>query len=108
MEPDVFMIWKCAPFFVEIQCLVYSDKVMREKVRCYENYYFSNEWQKEAWQPQNNKIFPPVSMITETPYRLSSSNVKFYQVTHITELIQMSKPNHQEIKVSGTSLKLIK
>ncbi len=59
MEPDAFMIWKRAPFFVEIQRSVYSARVMDEKVKRYEEYFFSNEWQQEAWQPQNKKVSRP-------------------------------------------------
>jgi hypothetical protein len=46
MEPDAFMLWKRAPFFVEIQRSVYSDNVMNEKVSRYEAYYMSNDWNK--------------------------------------------------------------
>lgn len=49
MEPDAFMIWKQGAFFVEIQRSVYSEKVMNEKVKRYEAYYMSNEWQQETW-----------------------------------------------------------
>lgn len=45
MEPDIFMIWKRAPFFLEIQRSIYSEKVMNEKVNRYVSYYMSNEWQ---------------------------------------------------------------
>lgn len=60
MEPDVFMIWKRAPFFVEIQRSVYSSKVMNEKVSRYESYYLSNEWHFEPWQPTNKRCFLPL------------------------------------------------
>ncbi|MDT9027477.1 hypothetical protein [Rossellomorea yichunensis] len=43
------MIWKRAPFFVEIQRSVYSHKIMSEKVDRYEAYRLSGEWKNEAW-----------------------------------------------------------
>src|SRR4051812_38023872 len=89
MEPDAFMIWKRAPFFVEIQRSIYSDKIMKEKVKRYEEYFLSNEWQQEPWQPANKKVFPVVILITETHYKIDSSLVKFYQVPNISELMNM-------------------
>ncbi|MBO2943607.1 replication-relaxation family protein [Paenibacillus sp. F411] len=62
-EPDVFCIWKGAPWFVEIQRSQFSDRVMQEKMNRYENYYLSGEWEKEAWQPAGKKIFPYVWVV---------------------------------------------
>jgi len=89
MEPDVFMIWKRTPFFVEIQRTIFSDKVMSEKIKRYENYYFSNDWQKEYWQPESRRVFPLVLVLTETRYKINSSYVRFVQITKIDELIKM-------------------
>ena len=61
MESDIFIIWKRAPFFVEIQCSVYSHKVMREKLDRYEAYRFSGEWKNNSWQPHDRKVFPVVT-----------------------------------------------
>lgn len=107
MEPDAFMIWKGGPFFVEIQRSHYSEKVMNEKINRYNTYYMSNEWQQEPWQPAHKKVFPTVLMITDTRYDIDSSNVRFYQVSNLSEFVNMFEPKQKEIKVSGTSLKLI-
>lgn len=106
MEPDAFMIWKRAPFFVEIQRSVYSARVMDEKVKRYEEYFFSNEWQQESWQPQNKKVFPTVIMITDTRYNIESSYIRFFQVANISDMVSMFESKNQNIKVSGSSLKL--
>ncbi|MEK4886400.1 replication-relaxation family protein [Bacillus sp. FSL W8-0223] len=106
MEPDAFMIWKRAPFFVEIQRSIYSARVMDEKVKRYEEYFFSNEWQQEAWQPQNKKVFPAVIIITDTRYNIESSYIRFFQVANISELVSMFESKNQNIKISGSSLKL--
>lgn len=92
MEPDAFMIWKRGPFFVEIQRSVYSDKVMKEKVKRYEDYFLSNEWQQESWQPANKKVFPAVIVLSDTRYKIESSYIKFYQVPNITTLVNMFEP----------------
>ncbi|MGF7046419.1 hypothetical protein J2T13_000895 [Paenibacillus sp. DS2015] len=63
MEPDIFMIWKGTPFFVEVQRTTYTDKVMKAKIDRYELYYNSGEWQKESWQPKDKKVFPYVWII---------------------------------------------
>ncbi|MCM3405932.1 replication-relaxation family protein [Cytobacillus oceanisediminis] len=109
MEPDAFMIWKKAPFFVEIQRSIYSEKVMNEKIQRYEAYYMSNEWQQEPWQPQNKKVFPAVIVITDTRYKIESPYIKFYQVPNIDLLINMFEPKQEkktEIMTGNTPLKL--
>lgn len=106
MEPDGFMLWKRAPFFVEIQRSIYSERVMNEKINRYESYYLSNEWHSEPWQPQNKKVFPAVILITDTRYKIESSNIKFYQVQHIDQLVNIFEPKREEIKIGGSSLKL--
>ena len=88
MEPDAFMIWKRAPFFVEIQRSVYSHKVMMEKYNRYMSYFLSNEWQHEPWQPSNKKVFPTILLITDTRYALPvHPMMKFIQLATIEELI---------------------
>lgn len=99
MEPDVFMIWRRAPFFVEIQRSIYSEKVMNEKIKRYEDYYFSNEWQLEPWQPANKKVFPAVIVITDTRYKIESSYIKFYQVPNLSQLVNMFEPKQETIKI---------
>jgi len=116
MEPDAFMIWKRAPFFVEIQRSVYSERVMKEKVNRYEAYYLSNEWCLEPWQPDNKKVFPSVIMLTDTRYNIESPYVRFYQVQNIEQLLNLSEPKRsaenladqkRQIQINNSSLKLI-
>jgi hypothetical protein len=106
MEPDAFMLWKRGPFFVEIQRSVYSDKVMKEKVSRYEQYFLSNEWQQEPWQPENKKVFPTVLMLTATRYSIESSYVRFIQVQNIEHLMNLFTPKTTQIEVKNTPLKL--
>jgi hypothetical protein len=103
MEPDAFMIWKRGPFFVEIQRSVYSEKVMQEKVSRYESYFMSNEWQKEAWQPVNKRVYPTVLMVTDTRYNIESCYIRFIQVQTIEQLLNLLTP---KIKVNNSPLKL--
>jgi hypothetical protein len=106
MEPDGFMIWKRAPFFIEIQRSVYSEKVMNEKVKRYEAYFLSNEWQQEPWQPEHKKVFPVVILITDTRYKIDSPYVKFVQVQDIDQLLKLYEPKKEETRiVSNLKLK---
>jgi hypothetical protein len=109
MEPDAFMIWKRGPFFVEIQRSVYSDKVMKEKVSRYEQYYLSNEWQQEPWQPENKKVFPSVLMLTDTRYNIESQYVRFIQIQNIKQLVSTFSPKmtKSKIDVKNSPLKLV-
>ncbi len=98
MEPDAFMIWKRAPFFVEIQRSIYSDKVMNEKFQRYVSYYMSNEWQQEPWQPEGKKIFPKIILITSRRYNLPRHpGVQFFQVQDIKQFLTFVSKT-QEIK----------
>ncbi len=105
MEPDAFMIWKRAPFFVEIQRSIYSDKVMKEKVSRYESYFMNNEWKKESWQPENKKVFPTVLMLTDTRYNLESPYVRFIQVQNIQQLVNMYEPKKEIVNNGPLKLK---
>jgi hypothetical protein len=97
MEPDAFMIWKRAPFFVEIQRSVYSHKVMSEKFNRYLAYYMNKEWQDEPWQPANRLIFPKVLLITDTRYQLPKHpEVKFLQVQSASQFISLYKQAAQK------------
>jgi len=89
MEPDAFMIWKAAPFFIEIQRSVYSERMMREKLARYEAYYYSEEWKTEAWQPREKKFFPNVWIVGETQYLFSSKPFKILQTRDVQEFIKM-------------------
>jgi hypothetical protein len=104
MEPDAFTLWKRAPFFVEIQRSIYSEKVMAEKIARYEAYFLSKEWQQEPWQPEHKKVFPVVIVITDTRYSINSPYVKFIQVQSIEQLVKFYEP--QKKIVSNGVLKL--
>ncbi|PFA66860.1 hypothetical protein CN378_12660 [Bacillus sp. AFS015802] len=106
MEPDIFMIWKRAPFFVEIQRSVYSHKIMSEKLDRYEAYRLSKEWENEPWQPTENKVFPKVILITDTRYNIDSPFVKFIQVQNINQLVAMSIEKPKPVKSSGIQIKI--
>lgn len=102
MEPDAFIIWKRAPFFVEIQRSVYSHKVMMDKYNRYLAYFMSDEWQQEPWQPANKKVFPKILLITDTRYAFPPHPVmKFIQIANINELIPLTSATESHVlKVS--------
>lgn len=107
MEPDIFMIFRRTPFFVEIQRSVYSQKVMKEKVDRYENYYTAKEWENEPWQPLNKKVFPRVLIITDTRYHIEKSSILFLQVQDIDQLINITQPKKIVPKINQPSLKIM-
>lgn len=90
VEPDIFMIWMGAPFLVEIQRNVFSDKVMKEKMNRYEQYFYSDEWTKESWQPEGKKVFPRVWMVTDHHYSVIAP-FKVIQTKSVNEFIQSVK-----------------
>ncbi|WP_339193107.1 replication-relaxation family protein [Paenibacillus sp. FSL W8-1287] len=78
-EPDVFCIWKGAPWFVEIQRSQFSDKVMQEKMNRYEQYYLSGEWEQEPWQPAGKKLFPYVWIVGAGKYKTEGRPFRVFQ-----------------------------
>lgn len=88
MEPDAFMIWKRAPFFVEIRRSIYSEKVMNDKFNRYVSYFMSNEWKHEPWQPADKKVFPKIILLTDTRFNIPRHQaVNFFQVQNIKQFL---------------------
>lgn len=89
MEPDAFMIWKGAPWHIEIQRTQYSAKQMQEKMMRYDQYYLSNEWMKEEWQRADKKTFPYTWIIGEGKYNIGVKSYRVYQAT-IAEMQELT------------------
>ncbi|MBB6449596.1 hypothetical protein HNR44_001545 [Geomicrobium halophilum] len=80
VEPDIFMIWKQAPFFVELQRTTYGQRVFNEKMARYDHYYHGGEWKRSDWQPSGESLFPNVWIITSHRYEVSGDKRRSYQV----------------------------
>lgn len=89
-EPDAFVIWKGAPWFVEIQRTQYSEKMMTEKINRYEKYFVSGEWEREPWQPKDKKIFPYIWIIGIVKYSIGNRPFRVFQFD-IKEMLQRIK-----------------
>lgn len=83
-EPDVFMIWRGAPWYVEVQRSQFSARVMGEKFQRYSAYHLDGRWADESWQPPGKKFFPNVwitgvgrySVPDGIPYRVYQETVE--------------------------------
>lgn len=80
-EPDVMMIWKGTPFFVEIQRSDYSSKQWQAKMNRYEQYYQSNEWHKLDWQPKDKKVAPMVWIVGKGAGSLPGTSFRVFHAT---------------------------
>lgn len=78
-EPDIFMIWKGAAFYVEIQNKVYSTKEMAEKLNRYEQYYLSRAWEQAEWQPREKKVAPIVWIYGTGKYNIGVRSFRVLQ-----------------------------
>jgi hypothetical protein len=83
MQPDIFMIWKNEPFFVEIQQSVYSSNVMMKKIDRYQHYYKSGEWQKQAWQKSDSTCFPSIWIVAKNTYSIPFHNITIIQTKNV-------------------------
>jgi hypothetical protein len=82
IEPDIYMVWNGAPFFVEIQRVIYSKKVLYRKMKLYQDYFYSGDWKKES------KYFPYIWMITDHVYKLNFEPLKVMQSKDVKEFMK--------------------
>ena len=88
VEPDIFMLWKGAAFFVEIQRSIYSSKVFDAKMERYEKFYHEEEWKNKPWQMKDKKIFPYVWIITDKKYKVGERPFKVMQSQSVAEIMK--------------------
>lgn len=88
VEPDLFVLWKGSPWFIEKQLSTYTENVMNDKMNRYLDYYYSDHWKSLEWQPNERKIFPLILLLTDTYYNLPVMPFKILQVPSIQDLIQ--------------------
>lgn len=81
-EPDAFMIWKGAPWFVEIQRSIYSERQIKEKIKRYEQYFLSDNWKEKR------RVFGHVWIITTKRYDVCSDLFHIFQSQHIDEFME--------------------
>ncbi|MBB3132150.1 hypothetical protein FHS19_006877 [Paenibacillus rhizosphaerae] len=86
-EPDIFMIWKGVPWYVEIQRTHFTQKVMNEKLKRYEAYYVGGEWEKESWQPAAKKLFPYLWIVGVGRYKVDGRPYRIFQST-VEEMVK--------------------
>jgi hypothetical protein len=87
VEPDAFMIWRKAPFYVEIQHSTYSAKVFNEKMERYEAFYHGDTWRQESWQPRDKQYFPNIWVIGETRYNVGQRPFRVFQSRSVEEFL---------------------
>ena len=100
VEPDVFCIFRKhgmtgrTPFFIEVQNTFYSQKVMTQKLKRYEELYQSRIIAQEPWQPSDRPpVFPIVLIISEHRYAIDGSYpFRVIQAQSFTQFIQSLKP----------------
>lgn len=74
-EPDAFVIWKGAPWYIEIQRSVYTEKQMNEKLNRYEG----GEWENANWQILAKKMFPNVWIVGAGKYNIGNRSFRMFQ-----------------------------
>ena len=77
MEPDIFAIWRKSPFFIEVQNSIYSKAVMQAKIKRYELYFHSMEWQKNHGS-QNIRMYSLLCYFLLIPSIQSPAQISVY------------------------------
>lgn len=83
IEPDIFMVWRGTPFFVEIQREQYPVNRMEAKFKRYKDYYNCHLWKEEM------KYFPFIWMITQRAYRIKFDPLKVYQSKNVEDFVSL-------------------
>lgn len=89
-QPDIEMVWRKAPFFVEVQRNPFNDKEIKAKIERYDRYFYSKKWQQRPWQSKGKEIFPNVLMITDKKYQfpaLEKLEFAFMQFRTVAEFL---------------------
>jgi Replication-relaxation len=86
VEPDLFAIWRNAPFFMEVQRAHHSEQTMQKKFDRYEKYFMSRAWEQLPFQ-QERKVFPYVWLVCDRTYNLKTSFTVF-QSKDVPEFIK--------------------
>lgn len=81
IEPDIFMNWAGANFFVEIQRSKYTAKVMQDKINRYEKFY--NEG---AFKPLSEKM-PLIWILSDYTYTKFETRLNIYQTKDVEEFV---------------------
>ncbi|MGM0807614.1 MAG: hypothetical protein ACQET8_23185 [Bacillota bacterium] len=81
IEPDIYMVWNGAPYFVEIQRNFYSSKVMEAKKQRYVDYFESRDW--KVW----TQHFPFIWILSEHKYNIDFSPLRLYQTKTSEEFV---------------------
>lgn len=89
MQPDIFMVWRNHPFFIEIQKSVYSSKVMMEKIKRYITYYEAGEWRKQDWQQPDAACFPLLWIVSKTSYSFTLDGIKTIQTPDVASFFSI-------------------
>jgi hypothetical protein len=93
IEVDAEVVWGNAPFYLEVQRSIYSEKIMQEKIDRYFAWYHEGKWAESPYQNPERAIFPSILMITQTKYALDTYGMKLIQISSIDDLmVQLQRP----------------
>lgn len=98
VEPDIFAIYRKAPFFIEVQKTIYSEKQMSEKLNRYLNLYTSGI-RDDSWiTPSGKKMFPHVLIISEQRYAVDGKYpFNVLQAQSFTHFLHTLKPKGERV-----------
>ncbi|CAM4297127.1 MULTISPECIES: hypothetical protein [Bacillus] len=107
-EPDLFLVWKGIPLFIEVQRTHYSSKVMASKTSLYEKLYDSQILLQEPWQNPNKLVLPYILLISDYRYNIESK-LPIMQYPSIELFIeQMASKYNLKKQISNRTEKTIK
>lgn len=91
-EPDIFTIFKNSPLFIEVQCSVYSQKLIDEKIERYETLCQIGLLDEEPWQrPGHQPVFPAVLLLTDARYVVDSASFPVIQASSVADFMRQMK-----------------
>lgn len=95
VEPDIFCIWRRAPFFIEVQLSnYYRSEYMTKKLARYDKYKYSRAWERLDWQPKDKKFFPQIWIIGEKKYSGIPGILQTSNISEILRIMNVNKNGH--------------
>lgn len=90
VRPDIFVIFKGAPFFIEVQQSQYSSRQFAQKLARYEDLRSSAEWRGWSWQTKDKPVFPYLLVFGRGTYEVGGVAVKPHQYRDVNEFLRLT------------------
>lgn len=94
VRPDIFALYRGAPFWIEVQQSRYTSRQFAAKLARYDAMYESGEWREFPWQAQAKPVFPYVLVFGDGAagaQRAEGNVVKPHYFQDVAEFLRVNR-----------------